>query len=160
MSASRPCDSYRPGHIVHPIQFFHGLRTPSRPVHLSAVVEQDSPHALVAVVHVDGGPEEAWLFHDLPGVRASLDRWRRSGARLHDLGLLIVGAPSDRTQACLYPCRKPQAWTECATLASVGSHDPVALTNALGGFLMRPTKRPARPVIDPADVPEPPTTAP
>ncbi len=124
-----------PGHIVHHIQLFHGRPTPSRPVHLSAVVEQDSPRGLVAVVHVDGEPEETWLFHNVPGVRSSLDRWRRSGAQLHHLGLPVVGALGDRTMACLYPSREPDAWTACVPVDSVGSHEPVTLTTSLGGFL-------------------------
>lgn len=142
-SPSPQCDSYRPGHNVHPIQFFRGHPTPGRPVHLTSVVERDDG-ALVAVVRVDGGPGETWLFHDLPPVRAALGGWQHSGAFLHAHDLLIVGDPDDATPPCLHPCRAPETWTECATLASVGSADPATLLNTLGGLLLRPTK-PATP---------------
>lgn len=140
MSPLPACGSNRPGHNVHPIQFFHGYLTPSRPVHLSAVVQYEAGTALMALVHVEDGPQESWLFHDLPTVRAALDRWRGGSAHLHDHSLLIVGDRTDQHRPCLYPCRDPEAWTECATIATVASTDPLTLTKALGGFLLRPTK--------------------
>lgn len=141
MSPSRPCDSYLPGHNVHWIQWQNGRRTPGRPVHLTGFTESEAS-PLVATVRVDGGPEETWLFHDIPGVREALGRWEESVAFLHGLGLLMVGAVTDGSRPGLYPCSSAESWTECATISSVGSDDPATHLRTLGGFVLRPRHRP------------------
>lgn len=141
MSSSPHCDSYLPGHNVHWIQWHNGSLTPGRPVHLIGLTDSEAS-PLVATVRVDGGPEEIWLFHDLPAVRAALAHWEQRVAFLHDLGLLIVGAVGEKSRPCLYPCCSPASWTECATIRSVGSDDPATLLESLGGFVLRPRPRP------------------
>lgn len=136
---SPQCDSFHPGHHVHPIQFFRGQDTPGRPVELIAVTEMRHGGPLVAVVTVDGQPVEEWWFHDVPTVRAALARWQHSIAFLHRYSLVIVGEPGVESRPCLFSCRTPEAWTACATIASIGSDDPAVLTRALGGVLLRPS---------------------
>lgn len=136
---SPQCDSFHPGHHVHPIQFFRGHPTPGTPVELIAVTEVRKGGPLVAAVTVDGQPEEAWWFHDNPTVRAALHRWQHTRAFLHRYTLVIVGEPGVESRPCLSPCRTPEAWTACATIASIGSDDPAVLTRALGGVLLQPS---------------------
>jgi len=142
MSPTHACDSFHPGHNVHPIQFSRAHATPGLPAVLVAravLTHTNGPAGTIAVVvGFDAEPKETWLLHDHPTTRAALDRWQREGAHLHAHGLLIVGRPDDGVaRPCLNPCRNPEAWTPCATIESVGSHDPVTLTPALGGLLLR-----------------------
>lgn len=149
---SPQCDSFNPGHHVHPIQFFRGHPTPGQPVELLTVTESNQGDLLVAVVTVDGYPIEEWWFHDDPTVRVALVQWQHTRAFLHRYTLVIVGEPGVESRPCLYPCRTPEAWTACSTIASIGSDDPAVLTRALGGVLLRPAARPSRagPVVRPS----------
>lgn len=136
---SPQCDSFHPGHHVHPIQFFRGQPTPGTPVELITVTQVRQSGPLVAAVTVDRQPEEEWWLHDDPTVRAALHRWQHTRAFLHRYALVIVGEPGTESRPCLSPCRTPEAWTGCTTIAAVGSDDPAVLTRALGGVLRRPS---------------------
>lgn len=136
---SPQCDSFHPGHHVHPIQFFRGHPTPGRPVELITMTEGGNGGPLVAIVTVDGQRVETWWFHDVPTVRAALAGWQHTRAFLHRYTLLIVGEPGPGSRPCLYPCRTPESWTTCATIASITSDDSAVLIQALGGLLLGPS---------------------
>lgn len=122
------CDSYLPGHRVHPTQWRYGRATTGKPVTLLSL------DGLTAVVRVGDGLEECWRFHDAANIRRALESWRESMGWLHEYGLLRFG-PAGR-QKCLYPCRTPESWTECRIATAADPDNPAGMIEKFGGFLI------------------------
>lgn len=103
---TRSCDLFRPGHNVHLSQWRESVDGAWRSVKL--LTRED----MICVVEIDGS-QETWRFHDIERYREILSAWKPGqAADFSDFGALRIG------NSFLYPCRRPEDWTDCKVLAA------------------------------------------